>query len=134
MPSGERGVLLDTHTWVWALRDPSRIGGRAREALRAASAVYLSPISVWEVLVLARKGRLTLSPSPAEWVDNALRRTPAMCIPLDHHIAARSELLSGFERADPGDRFIVATAVEHDLTLLTADAWILAWPGVRTVW
>lgn len=42
--------------------------------------------------------------------------------------------LDGFDRKDPGDRFIVATARIHNLTLVTADEWMLRWPGVQTLW
>jgi len=46
------------------------------------STLYLSPVSTWETLVLARKRRLSLTPSPTEWVLDALRRSALTAAPL----------------------------------------------------
>lgn len=128
-------LLLDTHAWLWRLLDPERVSSKAESAIADRdSELLLSPISVWETLVLARKGRLALSPSPREWVLDALRRSAPTTVPLTHGIALRSEALDGFGSGDPADRFLVATALEHDLALVTADEAMLAFPPVTTVW
>jgi PIN domain nuclease of toxin-antitoxin system len=47
-------LLLDTHIWIWALLDPARLSADVRAALESPdNEVWLSPISVWEALVLA---------------------------------------------------------------------------------
>ncbi len=84
--------------------------------------------------MLARKGRLSLKPSPTEWVLDALRRSALATLPLSHGIALRSEALEGFESTDPADRFLVATALEHGLVLVTADAAMQAFAPVETLW
>lgn len=128
-------LLLDTHAWVWRLLDPERLSDDAEHALAdRASHVHLSPISTWETLVLARKGRLVLTPSPTEWVLDALRRSALSAVPLNHGIAMRSEMLDGFASSDPADRFLVATAIEHELTLVTADLVMHDFEPVKTLW
>jgi PIN domain nuclease of toxin-antitoxin system len=128
-------LLLDTHIWLWLLLAPERLSADAELAITdRESEVHLSPISAWETLVLARKGRLTLTPSPSEWVLDALRRSTPTAAPLTHSIALRSETLGGFESQDPADRFLVATALEHDLTLVSADAAMLGYGQLRTIW
>lgn len=128
-------LLLDTHIWLWRLLDPERISRKAEAALAGRdSELFLSPISTWETLVLARKGRLALEPSPREWVLDALRRSVPTAAPLTHGIALRSEELPGFDSEDPADRFLVATALEHELTLVTADAAMHAFEPVKTLW
>ena len=128
-------LLLDTHTWVWRLLAPERLSNDAERAVADRdSTLYLSPVSTWETLVLARKGRLSLTPSPTEWVLDALRRSALNAAPLTHGIALRSEALEGFESADPADRFLVATALEHELILVTADRAMRAFPPVETLW
>ncbi len=128
-------LLLDTHIWVWRLLAPERLSADAERALaNRESMLHLSPVSTWETLVLARKGRLWLMPSPTEWVLDALRRSALTAVPLSHGIALRSEVLEGFESADPADRFLVATALEHDLVLVTADAAMRAFAPVATLW
>lgn len=128
-------LLLDTHVWIWRLLAPERLSDDAERAVAdRESTLHLSPISTWETLVLARKGRLSLMPSPAEWVLDALRRTALTTVPLSHGIALRSEALPGLESADPADRFLVATALEYELVLVTADAAIRGFKPVETLW
>lgn len=128
-------LLLDTHVWLWRLLAPEYVSADAERAIADRdSEVFLSPISTWETLILARKGRLSLEPAPTEWVLDALRRSAPTAVPLTHGIALRSEALSGFDSEDPADRFLVATALEHDLTLVTADRAMHAFPAVATVW
>ena len=128
-------LLLDTHAWLWRLLDPSRISADAEEAIAdSGSELFLSPISTWEALVLARKGRLSLNPTPHEWVLDALRRTALAAAPLNHGIALRSETLDGFASEDPADRFLVATALELELTLVTADQAMQDFAPVATLW
>jgi PIN domain nuclease of toxin-antitoxin system len=118
-------LLLDTHVWLWSLAAPEKLGRRVRTALgRARADLWLSPISVWEVLVLAERGRIGLGASPQEWVALALRRTPASEAPLNHEVAIRSrEILP--DHPDPTARFLIATALVDDLTLVTADDALL---------
>lgn len=128
-------LLLDTHAWIWRLLAPERLSARAEEALaRADNVLFLSPISTWETLVLARKGRLALEPSPSAWVTEALRRSALTAAPLTHDIALRSEKLNGFGSRDPADRFLVATALEHELTLVTRDPAMREYEAVTTLW
>jgi PIN domain nuclease of toxin-antitoxin system len=127
--------LLDTHAWLWRLLDPDRVSADAEAAIAdRSSELFLSPISTWETLVLARKGRLELDPSPREWVLEALRRSATNAAPFNHGIALRSEALEEFDSEDPADRFLVATALEHELTLITADEAMHAFTPVDTLW
>jgi PIN domain nuclease of toxin-antitoxin system len=82
--------------------------------------LFISPITIWEALILAEKGRINLGPSPIEWIDEALRRTPVQELPLSCAIAVKSRTLE-LPHQDPADRFIAATAWEHDLILITED-------------
>jgi PIN domain nuclease of toxin-antitoxin system len=128
-------LLLDTHVWLWRLLDPGRMSAGAEAAIAdRQSELFLSPISTWETLVLARKGRLALTPSPSEWVLDALRRSAAAAAPLTHGIALRSEALEDLASEDPADRFLVATALELGLTLVTANRAMHAFKPLNTLW
>ncbi len=128
-------LLLDTHVWVWRLLEPERLSHAAESALASSEAeLFLSPITTWETLQLAHRGRLALSPTPLAWVADALRRSALSAVPLSHEIALRTEHLDGFGSRDPADRFLVATALEHDLTLVTADRAMQAYEPLQTIW
>jgi PIN domain nuclease of toxin-antitoxin system len=128
-------LLLDTHAWLWRLLSPELLSQAAEDAIAdPENEIFLSPTSTWETLVLARKRRVTLLPSASEWVLDALRRSAPTAAPLTHGIALRSEALAGFGSEDPADRFLVATALEHGLAMVTADEAMRAYEPLVTVW
>ena len=89
-------------------------------------------MTAWEVLVLARKKRLVLEPTPEQWIRRALGELPLHEAPLNHEVALRSEIIKlGY--GDPVDRFLVATALVYDLTLVTADRRLLRHPQAPTL-
>lgn len=59
-------------------------------------------------------------PSPADWVKEALKRSPVKEALLSHAVAVRSRLIE-LPHHDPADRFIAVTAWEYNLTLITMD-------------
>jgi PIN domain nuclease of toxin-antitoxin system len=118
-------LLLDTHVWLWSLAAPERLGRKVRARLEdEASEVWLSPISVWELLVLAERGRVRLDAEPRAWVAEALERAPLEEAVLNHEVALRSREVA-LPHQDPADRFLVATALTYELTLVTADETLI---------
>jgi PIN domain nuclease of toxin-antitoxin system len=126
-------LLLDTHVWIWSQLKPERLSTRARDAVTdPANMLALSPVSVWEALLLAEKRRLDLAPDPWSWIRMALATKPLKEVPLTHEIALRSRSVR-LGHDDPADRFIAASAMVHGLTLVTADRSLLACPDVRVL-
>ena len=126
-------LLLDTHIWLWSLLDPHRLSDRARRELTdPANTLALSPVSVWEALVLAEKGRVLLRPDPWSWIRSALNVRPLREFPVTFDIALGSRTIR-LGHDDPADRFIAATAVVHGLTLVTADGSLLECPDIRVL-
>jgi PIN domain nuclease of toxin-antitoxin system len=119
-------LLLDTHIWLWSQLSPDRLRPRVRRRLeQAGNEVWLSPISVWELLMLAERGRVRFKPEPRAWVAAALERAPLQQAALNHEVAIRSREVA-IPHNDPADRFITATALVYDLTLVTADETLIA--------
>jgi PIN domain nuclease of toxin-antitoxin system len=121
-------LLLDTHVWLWALLEPQRLRRDVVAQLGDSSnEKWLSPISVWEALLLGERGRLALTPDPETWVRAQLANAPIRQIAVDHEVALQSRRLR-LSHEDPADRFIAATARVHGLTLVTADHRLLRRP------
>jgi PIN domain nuclease of toxin-antitoxin system len=115
-------LLLDTHIWLWSKSDPARLGKRVAEVLSsAANELWLSPVSVWEVLTLAQKKRIGIA-DPFGWVEIAASQMKEA--PLTQEIVRVSFALP-LSHADPADRFLAATAKVLKLTLVTADRQLL---------
>ena len=114
-------LLLDTHIWLWYLLGDKRLSTQLQTTIAAATTeLWLSPISIWETLILAEKGRLSLQPNLVAWVDLALNTLEIREASLNRHIAILSRQIN-LPHQDPSDRFIAATAVYHQLTLATVD-------------
>ena len=114
-------LLLDTHIWLWSLLQPDRLGKDMTEALEnKENELFISPITIWETMILAEKGRIVLDLSPKDWIKEALEQSPVKEAKLSHEIAVRSRLIE-LPHKDPADRFIAATAWEYDLRLMTVD-------------
>lgn len=118
-------LLLDTHIWLWALLEPERLTPAVREALASAdNELWLSPISVWEAMLLAERGRLVIDGPPSVWIEQMARTIPRREAAITSEIAIASRRLR-LSHQDPADRFLAATAQTLGLTLVTSDARLL---------
>ncbi len=123
-------LLLDTHIWIWSKLEPRRLGKRARAELsNPNNELWLSPVSVWEALVLMQKGRIRVD-NPFAWVERAAEQLREA--PLTHEIV-RTGLALLLPHTDPADRFLAATAKVLRLTLLTADQKLLGLGDIPTL-
>ena len=127
------GLLLDTHIWLWGLLDPDRLSSGVRQALASRrEELSLSPISIWEALILAERGRLTLEPDPRSWLRKAMSRCPIVEVPVTFDVVLASRNID-LEHQDPADRFIAATAKVFGLKLVTADRRLLRCPDIEVL-
>ncbi len=123
-------VVLDTNALIWSLEDVHRLGPLARRAINSASRdsrLMTSAASFWEVAVLAVKKRISLDRPVVQWRIDALR-SGIEEVPLNGEIAVEAVMLPDLH-GDPGDRFIAATAIRMQASLVTSDARLLAWKG-----
>jgi len=111
-------LLLDTHVILWWLADDPSLTADARLAIAEPSnIVYISAVSLWEIVIKQGLGKLQL---PGNWTD-VLDSEPfrKMSITCRHALAVGS--LPAIHR-DPFDRLLLAQCLDDDLTLVTRDA------------
>jgi PIN domain nuclease of toxin-antitoxin system len=114
-------LLLDTHIWIWSVGDPQRLSRRVAKALEdVQNQLWLSPVSIWEALLLHRKGRLKVPEGFSTWVARALTTLPLTEAPLNFEVAAALTTVN-LPHADPADHFLAASAKAFGLTLVTSD-------------
>ncbi len=121
-------ILLDTHVLIWMDTADRRVGRKSRALIDshwAAGRVAVSAITFWEIGQLVERGRFDPGSSVMEWREEMLQ-SGLLELPLDGTAAVRALDLSGLP-VDPADRFIAATAIVHDATLITADGMLLDW-------
>ncbi len=122
-------LILDTHVWIWLVNGDERIreaGFLATiEQAVSNSTIKIPAICLWEVSMLAARGRITLAESTLTWLLNAAAAPGVSIFPLTPEIAYESTVLPGIFPGDPADRMIVATARAANGILLTFDKLIL---------
>ena len=119
--------LLDTCAALWVIAGvlPQTAADALGEAHRSGLPTYVSPITAWEVGLLARKGRFRSPLTPQRWFE-ALMGTPgAMLAELPPRVLLDASFLPGKFHLDPGDQIIAATAREFGFTVMTRDRAML---------
>jgi len=126
-------LLLDTHIILWAIASPERLPKDIAEKLEDPSTeLWYSPISLWEILILAEKGRIELDMEAEKFIRAVLQKVPLREAPINTEVAIESRKVD-LPHQDPADRFIAATAVVYDLTLVTADKRFTDTGGLRVI-
>jgi PIN domain nuclease of toxin-antitoxin system len=123
-------LLLDTPIWIWSLLDPEPLRPRVARALQnPANDLWLSPISIWEFLILIEKGRITLDSEPIPWLNQVVKQLPFKEAPINFQVAKESRFM-GLSHNDQADSFLAATALVYNLTLVTADKRLIKSPKI----
>jgi len=118
-------LLLDTHIWLWSVLEPERLSRRVTKEIQdSRNELWLSPISIWELIVLWQKKRMLPGEDLEAWIPNALRALPIQEAPVTYEVARETGRLR-LPHRDPADRFLLATAKVFELTLVTADEHLL---------
>ena len=123
-------IVLDTHTWLWLVSEPKRVGPKVRNA--GVGSLVLSAISAWEVATKVAQGRLSLDRPTVDWIVAAHDDQEIRSEPVSLPIAIRAGGLGaeGFH-GDQADRIIVATAMMLRCPLASKDVKIREWASSR---
>ena len=130
-------VVLDTHAAIWYFSNSNQLSATALSAIEGAATsaedIFLSAISLVEVIYLAEKGKLPVD--AVKRLDDALSRedSSVVVVPLDAAVAATLTKIPRSAVPDMPDRIIAATAVHLGLPLVTRDRRIQL-AGINTIW
>jgi PIN domain nuclease of toxin-antitoxin system len=117
-------ILLDTCAVIW-VAEGEKLAQPAIDLLDAAAqeavTTYVSPISAWEVGLLAARNRLQLLITPQRWFQRLLETPNVLLAKMSPELLIDSSFLPGKPPRDPADRIIVATARDYGATLVTRD-------------
>jgi PIN domain nuclease of toxin-antitoxin system len=126
-------VLLDTHAFLWWITDDGQLSTLAREAIGASeNHVFVSAASAWEIFTKSRIGRLPL-PQPVDgFIARHLEENAFQPLSITMRHTFELETLPDLHR-DPFDRMLIAQALAEEMSLVTGDQAIRAYP-VSTIW
>ena len=113
-------MILDTCALLWLAAGSKKLSRATIKAIDEAPAVYVSTISGFEIALKVRNGKLELSCPVTNWFKQAVEHHGLTVLSLDVDVCITSADLPAIHD-DPFDRFIIAAAKLHDLTVVTAD-------------
>lgn len=103
-------LLLDTHTVLWAVDEPSRLSPQAVLALEdPANELFVSAATIWEIAIKVGLKKLSLSMPYRDWMNKAITDLGLMLPPISVEYA---DVQAGLPRhhGDPFDRLLAAQA------------------------
>jgi len=125
-------LLLDSHTFLWWVKDDRALRRRARAAIADVdNECFLSHASVWEMAIKASLGKLKLPSTVERFVVEHCEANSFHLLPITlAHVASVEGL--PFHHRDPFDRLLVAQARHGAMALVSRDASLKAY-GVPVI-
>ena len=113
-------IIIDTHIFLWAISEPSRIESAKREALEDLSnTIFVSAVSIAELMIKASIGKLEINFEPVAIAKESGFAT------LDFTADAALLLKNlPFHHKDPFDRMLIAQSIADGYPIMTEDTKI----------
>jgi len=114
-------IPLDTHIFLWYISGDPRLPENVLDEIREPiNEIYLSSVSIWEVIVKHQLGKLSLPPPPEVYIPLQRQRHQIRSLPLDEESVTKLSLLPTLHR-DPFDRMLICQSIQHSLVLASVD-------------
>ena len=113
-------IVLDTSALLFWTLDPAKLTPKAKQALDGADKIIVSSISVWEIGLKVKRGRLEIPLTIAEFAERLRLVDKLAIVPVDVETWL-DNLNLDWEHRDPADRTIVATAFRLRCPLISSD-------------
>ena len=128
-----KGILFDTHTFIWWANEPEKLSSNAHAALENEDNVlYLSDVSIWEMQIKAQLGKLDLKIPLNELIESQQLNNNVEILPIKtEHILRLSSF--PFHHKDPFDRLLLSQAVCEGLLLASVDSVFDSY-GITRLW
>jgi PIN domain nuclease of toxin-antitoxin system len=131
---GNLKYLLDTHTLLWAIREPKKLGKFAKDILSDAdNPIFVSAVSAYEFMYKHQLGKMQGFEDIANDYFNAVKQLSTNELPISAEHAHYAGNVNWSHR-DPFDRLLAAQAHLENMTLLTNDPDIKLLSWVTTLW
>jgi len=111
-------VVLDTSALLYWTLDPDQLSLAARRTIEQADRLMISSISVWEIALKVKRGKLDIPLSIIDYAERLQRLETLEILSLD--VQTWLENLD-LDWEDPADRTIVAIATRLACPLVTSD-------------
>jgi PIN domain nuclease of toxin-antitoxin system len=130
-------IVADTHVIIWDALKPEMLSSKAKKAIREANrldGIIFCEISLWEIAMLMKKGRLSVDGSYQEFIRLVSDSNNYIFKGISPKIAELSSHLFSTTNKDPADRIISATAIIEKANLVTSDKILRRSKKIQTIW
>lgn len=130
-------IVLDTCALIFDALAPDKLSSKALRAVENAEKqgiLACSDISLWEISMLIRKGRLDPGTDTISFINLALSARKTKVMPITPEIAYITSSHKAFVHHDPADRLIAATTLHHKGSLVTCDGLLRNIKELPTIW
>jgi PIN domain nuclease of toxin-antitoxin system len=126
-------VLIDTHTFLWALLHDHRLTSKAKQILTSNEhELVFSLVSLWEIAIKIKTGKLNAIGSSVAYLRDEMDAYGMQLLPIRYDHVLQLESLP-HHHGDPFDRLLIAQALTESLPILSGDR-IFASYGIKLVW
>lgn len=126
-------VLIDTHTFLWALLHDHRLSAKAKATLLSEEhELIFSLVSLWEIAIKIKTGKLNTIGSSVAYIRDEMDNYSMELLPIRYEHVLHLEALP-HHHSDPFDRLLIAQALSEVLPILTADRAFRQY-GAKTIW
>ena len=126
-------VLVDTHTFLWALLENHRLSATAKQILTSKEhELYFSLVSLWEIAVKMKIGKLNTVGSSVTYIRDEMAEYGMELLPIRYEHILQLERLP-LHHSEPFDRLLIAQAIAESLPILTHDEKFPLYP-VKLIW
>lgn len=130
-------IILDTCALIFDALTPEKLSAPAKKAILNAEKkhqLYCCDISLWEIAMLIQKKRLEVETEIQNFLKLMLEARSFQVLPITSEIADLSVMHTEFIHFDPADRLIAATAMYHDVDLVTCDKHLMQLKELSVIW
>jgi PIN domain nuclease of toxin-antitoxin system len=134
---GDEMIVTDTHVIIWDALTPERLSTKAKKAIDIANnhdGIIFCEISLWEIAMLMRKGRLCVDVNYQEFIKLVSNSNNYVFKGISPEVAELSTHLLSDTNKDPVDRIISATAIVERAKLVTCDKILRRSKKIPTIW
>ena len=126
-------VLVDTHTFLWALLHDRRLPAKAKRILTSdTDELVFSLVSLWEIAIKIKTGKLNTIGSSVAYIREEMNAYGMELLPIRYEHILQLEALPR-NHGDPFDRLLVAQAISESLPILSGDEKLKEY-GVKLIW
>lgn len=126
-------LLLDTHAFLWFIKDDASLSLRARGLIEEPeNKRLLSIVSLWEIAIKASLGKIVLKLPFDALMPRQLQENDIDLLPIALPHLGLVERLP-FHHRDPFDRLIIAQSLVENLPLVSIDSQFDKY-GVQRLW